>query len=142
MKNLSLVVVIAVVLALGGQASAKNVLKQITPQDLGKQRNAFAVKATDAGKFKQFEISARLTASTNFLTPGAPRGELAIVGKEGKTEAVTMSKVDTEGRVTFTIRVAKEDLDKAWFIFTENSDSDFPYPGEMFKFHLKDFVGK
>ncbi len=137
MKRVCMLSGIALVLMVAGEAIAKNVLVQVTPANIGKQRNAFTVKVTDAGKLKQFEISVRRTPTSNF-TPGSPRGELAIKGS--KPEAVPMALGAADGQVTFTFRVAPEDLDKAWFTFTENSKGPFPYPGETFTFHLKDFV--
>jgi hypothetical protein len=137
MKAIQLAVAITAVLAQGAPVLAKNVLYRITPENIGKQRNAFTVKVTDAGKLKQIEITARLAPTPNF-NPISPRGELSIAGKDGKVESVSMTVA--AGQVTFTIRIAPEDLDAAWFTYTENTDSPFPYRGETFTFRLRDFA--
>jgi len=133
------IAVTALVLVVG-PAPAKNVLIQVTPANVAKQPKVVGVVVKDAGQLKQFDITLRLSFATNF-NPIEPHGSLSIAGRGGKTEPVLGSS--SRGEVTYSIKIAPEDLDKASFTFTENTQDPqqpFPYPGETYTFRLKDFA--
>jgi hypothetical protein len=153
MKKMPMLVGVAILLVAGRDALARHVTHPVTPRNIAEQPHAFAVKVTDAGPDKQFEIKVKQMVSIlvnapkkrGDLPPGASaRGTLAIgqIGKK-KIAVPPVTMVRSEGEITFTFAISRNYLDRTSFTFTETPDDPrqpFPFPGDYYVFALADFV--
>jgi hypothetical protein len=141
--RLSLAVAVAALLAVGGPARARHVLHRVTPQNIGEQPYAFAVKVKDVGKFKEVEI--RVERARGKLAPGPTAGgEVTVAGSGKPVASPPLTMVRDGGTVTFTFRVPAVEFDRVYFTFTETPQdvrNPFPFPGDYFGFDLRAFVG-
>jgi hypothetical protein len=145
MNRLSLGLALAALLAVSEHALARHVTHRVTPENLDKPFApfTFTVQVKDAGELKELVITvkakARTTApifsGTGFVTI-APRGQ-----KKAEFPAVT--RIQANGVETYSFRLSPADVDRALFTFSETAEdwrTPFPYLGDYWVFHLRDFV--
>jgi hypothetical protein len=141
--KIHLVLACAALAAAGSEALARHVTHSVTPQNIDKQPYGFTVSVKDAppakgapgGAMKEFTIEVRKAT--------APIGDLNIGGGRIGVPSVTMVK--KEDVATYTFAIAAEQVNRAWFTFTETPQypqMPFARPGDYYVFDLKNFVGR
>jgi hypothetical protein len=125
-KYISLVLAVASLLTLTGQAFARTVHHPVTPENIDKQARSFTVKAKAVGQDFEFEITVK-SVGISSLSVSSP---------------ITM--VQSNGVQTYTFRVSARELDKAQFTYTETLrdwSQPFAGSGDYWVFSLRDFAG-
>jgi hypothetical protein len=144
MKNFPLVLALAMVLALSGQALAKHVNHPVKPKNINEQPFAFTVHVKDVGELKEFEITVRQQTGKPAPVASAT-GSIEIAANGNKTGALpTITRTETVGVQTYTFRLTPSEVDSAHFTFTETPQDwghPFAAPGDYWVFDLSDFVG-
>jgi hypothetical protein len=142
MKYLTVLIALALLLAVCGDVLARTVTHPVTPKNIYKQPFSFAVQVKDAGELKEFEITVRQHAGK--LAPvDSATGSVEIAACGDRT-GPTITRVQANGVQTYRFRLSPCDLDRAHFTFTETPQDwrhPFASPGDYWVFHLSDFVG-
>jgi hypothetical protein len=142
-------------LAVGGQAYARHVTHQVTPETIEKQPFVFVVQVKDVlikkndsdetAKWKKFEITVKQKAAHPAPVVTATGHAMVLPTAGNKATFPTVNRVEGNGVQTYTFRVAPYDVDRASFTFTETPQDPmvaFPSPGDYWLFNLGDLVGK
>jgi hypothetical protein len=144
MRNLSLILAVATLTAVGGQVLARHVTHPVTPQNIEQQAFAFTVRVKAVGEFEEFEIT--VGKKVGKLPPAGSATGSVVIDARGKTKAAfpaVTRVVQSNGVQTYTFQVARSDLDRARFTLTETPQdvrTPFPYPGDYWVFDLRHFV--
>jgi hypothetical protein len=141
-KHLGVVLAVAILFLAAGEALARRVTHSVTQATIDKLPFKASVKAKDVGKLKEFEIT--ITGIVGNLTrqPSAPGGWVSVIGND---KPIAVKRTTAQGMTTFTFQISPEQLEKARFEFVEDEadwNRDFPTRGDLYRFELKEFVGK
>jgi hypothetical protein len=134
----------AMLLVLSGHVLARRVNHDVVPTNIGKLPFSAAVKVSDVGNQKQFEITIKGVPENLPLRFSSPGGWLAIPndGNPGANPAVT--KAEKDGTITFTFQLSAKQVDRARFSFVADAEDwnrPFPRNGDSYQFLLKEFQG-
>jgi hypothetical protein len=141
-KHLASVLAVAILFLVAGEALARRVSHSVTPASIDKLPFKASVTVKDLGKLKEFKIT--ITGIVGNLTgpPSAPAGWVSVIGND---KPIAVKRTTGDGIATFTFQIASEQLEKANFEFVEDeADWNRPFPtrGDLYRFELKQFVGK
>ena len=138
MNSVQRILAVVAALILSMPVLGRHVVHQVTPDNIGQQPFAFAVKIADAGEFQ--EVTVTVQAQPGKRGPmGSADGRAVIAGD--KPASVPVTRAFGKGSVTFTFRVPAAQLGKAQFTYTESTGEEFPNPGDFYRLDLKDFTG-
>jgi hypothetical protein len=114
MKTLSLLSAVALLVVLTAEASAARIDTTVTPANINKQTNpALAVKVSDAGGLKQFEVvvKGKAGAEARFLQDAN-----LTIKKDGRTVvSCPVARQERKGDVIFSFAVSPDHLDGSTF---------------------------
>ena len=144
MKRFPVLLAVAVLLAVCGQAFARHITHSVIPANVSEQPFSFTVKVKAVGEVQEFEVTVKAKAGGSAPVRLAT-GEV-VVARSGKKEAAfpPVHRVRSNGVQTYTFRLSPSDLARARFTFTETPRdvrTQFPSPGDDWVFDLSEFAG-